>query len=311
MIWNAAMPDFAPCHFILHSESDYRGTTCLTLILERMTKVQRMSIATLSTVCHESRNEVVLKYPDLLRLRSGHLLRFSSSKDVVMLTTVESNTRIYNPISDSFRLFRLSYLDSVINFPSGWNAQVQNIAFEAANAPHTSIVTQDPEKNALLAGYSKLRFEFLSLFPQVKNCFAVHTVVCASETQEAVKKDWQEASIQMYVEQEFTSPEHVPWPIHPGDYIRTFTIWHESTYQVTGEILRNQKQHPAVVDNVLHHMMNPNTEDDTENQTSVTRLREINYLTMVGFWRCRATHSEVVTLGKKRCREALDMYPRA
>lgn len=306
MIWNAAMPDFAPCHFILHSEGDNRATT-LTLILERMTKSQRTPIATLSTVCHESRNEVILKYPDLLRLRSGHLFRFSSSKDVVMLTALEVATSSYGTISDSFRLIRLPNSDNVIHFPSGWNAQVQNIAFEPANAPHQSVVSRDFEKNALIAGYLKPRFDFLSLFPQLKNCFAKHTVVCASETLEAVKKEWQETSIQMYVEQEFTGPEHIPLPYHPGDYsLKAFNIWQESAHKVTGTFLRKHQSRSAVVDNVLHHMMRPNTQDGTENQAVVTRLRGINYLTMVGFWKCRATHSEVVTLSKKRCGEVLD-----
>lgn len=45
--------------------------------------------------------------------------------------------------------------------------------------------------------------------------------------------------MQIYVEQEFTSPEHIPWPGNPDNSTKTFTIWLESTYMNTTTFLRD------------------------------------------------------------------------
>ncbi|KAG6361780.1 hypothetical protein INS49_010009 [Diaporthe citri] len=282
MIWNAAMPDFAPCHFCLHCEGDFSKTT-LTLIADHMTKAQRMPITTLSSVCQESRNEVVLKYPDLLPLHAGNFMRFSSSKDVVLLTTIKIES--FGPVLPSFHLTEPPTMDTVIHFPFEWNAQVQNIAFKPTTAlERAGIGALCPEMIGLLAVAMEPRFNFLNLFPRVKNYFSKHTVVCASETLEAVRKEW-EMSIQMYVELEFASPEHIPSPGNPVDCTETLRVWRESNLENTATFLRDRKKWSAAIDNILDHMMNANTQHDTENRALVTRLRGINYSTMVGFWK--------------------------
>lgn len=249
------------------------------LIAERITKAQRMPIATLSSVCHESRNEVILKYPDLLPLHIGNFMRFSSSKDVVMLTTTKITRD--SEILPGFRLIKPPIMDTAIHFPFEWNTQVQNIAFKQVNALELAeIPVRHPEIIEAFVMIMKPNFNFLNLFPRLKNYFSKHTVLCASKTLKALRREWG-VSIQTYVEQEFASPEHIP---SPGDSTKAFPTWHEFTDEDATTFLSDRKNWSAAVHNVLDDMMHANTQDDTENQARVTRLRGINYSTMVGFW---------------------------
>lgn len=282
MIWKAAMPDFAPCDFCLNCEGDFFRTT-LMLIADRMTKAQRMPIATLSSVCHESRNEVILKYPDLLPLHTGNFMRFSSSKDVVMLTTTTKIT-CDSQIRPGFRLIKPPIMDTVIHFPFEWNAQVQNIAFKPTNILELAgIPARHPGLIDTFVNIMKPNFNFLNLFPRLNNYFSKHTVVCASKTLEALRREW-EVSIQTYVEQKFASPEHIPSPGNPRHSTKAFPTWRKCIDEDATTFLSDRKKWSAAVDSVLDHMMHANTQDDTENRARVTRLRGINYSTMVGFW---------------------------
>lgn len=305
MIWQAAMPDFAPCQFGLHCESDHDERT-LTLVPDRATKTRRTPIAALSAACHESRQEMLRMYPDLLPLYGGHVMRFNCSEDVVMLKERGTNWP-HAPFQIASSNFARSIAGT--HFPFGWNAQVQNIAFERCHAMQSVRHARELLECAMMrehvVAYAKYYLNFLGLFPSLRNYHTICLAVYASEKLEAARKDCQQASVHTYVEHECASPEDITLPDHQIDWFEGFRIWRRSMDQDIALLLGQQAEWAAGLELIMQHIMRPHPHHDSDDRSLVTRLHGVNYSTIIGFCVCHATYEEVAKMGSKRMHEVL------